>query len=47
MNSSSHKCSTVELLICNMASVLASVAAGYDVRLSNISAVHPRLVPER
>nr|XP_040582160.1 mitogen-activated protein kinase kinase kinase 9-like [Lepeophtheirus salmonis] len=35
----------IEYLLYNMASMLASVAAGYDVRLSNVSAIHPKLYP--
>lgn len=29
-----------------MASMLASIASGYDVRMSNVSPVHPRLQPQ-
>ncbi|XP_065214283.1 mitogen-activated protein kinase kinase kinase 11 isoform X2 [Planococcus citri] len=47
INTKSQKCSNVEVLLCNMASMLASVAAGYDIRLSNVTNVHPRFVPER
>ncbi|KAK7047963.1 hypothetical protein SK128_023200, partial [Halocaridina rubra] len=39
------KFSPLELLVYNIAAILASVAAGYDVRLSNVTAVHPRLLP--
>ena len=39
------KLGAIELLLYNMASMLASVAAGYDVRLSNVSPVHPSLGP--
>uniref|UniRef100_A0A0P4W3D2 mitogen-activated protein kinase kinase kinase n=1 Tax=Scylla olivacea TaxID=85551 RepID=A0A0P4W3D2_SCYOL len=39
------KFSPLELLVYNIAAMLASVAAGYDVRLSNVTAVHPRLLP--
>ena len=35
----------IQLLLYNMSSMLASVAAGYDVRLSNVSPIHPRLHP--
>ncbi|KAF4523509.1 hypothetical protein B566_EDAN004580 [Ephemera danica] len=41
------KFSLVEMVLYNMASMLASMAAGYDVRLSNVSAIHPRLHPDR
>ncbi|PSN40605.1 hypothetical protein C0J52_09225 [Blattella germanica] len=41
------KLSIVELVLYNMAAMLAGVAAGYDVRLSNVSPVHPRLHPDR
>lgn len=41
------KLSIVELVLYNMAAMLAGVAAGYDVRLSNISPLHPRLQPNR
>ena len=35
----------IQLLLYNMSSMLASVAAGYDVRLSNVTPIHPRLHP--
>lgn len=41
------KLSIVELVLYNMAAMLAGVASGYDVRLSNVSPVHPRLRPDR
>ena len=41
------KLSIVEVVLYNMAAMLAGVAAGYDVRLSNVSPVHPRLHPDR
>ncbi len=37
----------IEFLLYNMAAMLAGVAAGYDVRLSNVSPVHPKLLPRR
>ena len=37
----------IELLLYNMSSTLASVAAGYDVRLSNVTAIHPKLHPSQ
>ena len=37
----------IEFLLYNMASMLASVAAGYDVRISNVSPMHPDLLPKR
>lgn len=40
------KLSVIELLLYNMASLLAGVAAGYDVRMSNVSPVHPTLLSE-
>ncbi|XP_068159904.1 mitogen-activated protein kinase kinase kinase 11 isoform X3 [Drosophila tropicalis] len=40
------KLSVIELLLYNMASLLAGVAAGYDVRMSNVSPVHPSLLSE-
>ncbi|XP_069956488.1 mitogen-activated protein kinase kinase kinase 10-like isoform X4 [Cherax quadricarinatus] len=39
------KFSPLELLVYNIAAILASVAAGYDVRLSNVTAIHPKLLP--
>ena len=33
-------------MLYNMSSTLASVAAGYDVRLSNVTAIHPNLHPK-
>lgn len=34
-----------ELVMYNMASMVAAVAVGYDVRMSNVSPVHPKLQP--
>lgn len=39
------KASITHLVLYNMASILASVAVGYDVRMSNVSPVHPKLQP--
>ncbi|XP_058117236.1 mitogen-activated protein kinase kinase kinase 11-like [Anopheles coustani] len=39
------KPSIIELVLYNMASMLASVASGYDVRVSNVSPLHPKLHP--
>lgn len=39
------KLSIVEVVLYNMASMLASVASGYDVRMSNVSPLHPKLQP--
>ena len=36
----------IEMLLYNIASMLASFGAGYDVRLSNVSPIHPSLLPE-
>ena len=36
----------IEMLLYNIASMLASFGAGYDVRLSNVQPVHPSLLPE-
>jgi len=41
------KLSIIEIVLYNMAAMLAGVAAGYDVRLSNVSPVHPTLHPDR
>ncbi|XP_071440662.1 mitogen-activated protein kinase kinase kinase 9-like isoform X3 [Hetaerina americana] len=41
------KLTLIELVLYNMAAMLAGVAAGYDVRVSNISPLHPRLHPDR
>lgn len=41
------KLSSIELVLYNIAAMAASVAIGYDVRLSNVSPVHPRLRPDR
>ena len=46
-NKSRSKLSSMELVFYNVAAMLAGVAAGYDVRLSNISPIHPRLHPNR
>lgn len=40
-----EKTSITQLMFYNMAPILASVAAGYDVRVSNVSPVHPKLQP--
>ncbi|XP_037931821.1 mitogen-activated protein kinase kinase kinase [Teleopsis dalmanni] len=40
------KLSVIEVLLYNMAALLAGVAAGYDVRVSNVSPVHPTLLNE-
>ncbi|XP_025266860.1 mitogen-activated protein kinase kinase kinase 11 isoform X1 [Camponotus floridanus] len=37
--------SIVELVLYDIAAMLAGVAAGYDVRMSNVSPIHPRLYP--
>lgn len=42
-----QKLSIVEMVLYNMAAMLAGFAAGYDVRVSNVSPIHPRLQPER
>lgn len=39
------KPSIVELVLYDIVAMLASVAAGYDVRMSNVSPIHPRLYP--
>lgn len=39
------KLSVIEILMYNMAALLAGVAAGYDVRMSNVSPMHPTLQP--
>lgn len=41
------KPSIVEMVLYNMAAMMAGVAAGYDVRHSNVSAIHPKLHPDR
>lgn len=41
------KVSITELMLYNMASMLAGVATGYDVRMSNVSPVHPKLQPQQ
>lgn len=40
------KPSVTEFSLYNMASMLAAVATGYDVRMSNVSPVHPKLQPQ-
>ena len=37
----------IQVLLYNMTSMLASVAAGYDVRKSNVSPFHPKLNPNK
>ena len=39
------KVSIIELVLYNIAALLGWTAAGYDLRLSNVSAIHPRLQP--
>lgn len=41
------KPSIIELVLYNMASLLGGIAAGYDLRMSNVSPLHPRLQPYR
>lgn len=41
------KLSIIEVVLYNIAAMLAGVASGYDVRLSNVSPLHPKLHPER
>ena len=36
----------IEFLLYNMGSMLGSVAAGYDVRVSNVTPIHPKLYPK-
>uniref|UniRef100_A0A6A7FUF5 mitogen-activated protein kinase kinase kinase n=3 Tax=Hirondellea gigas TaxID=1518452 RepID=A0A6A7FUF5_9CRUS len=38
--------SSLHLMVYNIAAMLASVATGYDLRLSNVTAVHPSLLPQ-
>lgn len=39
------KLGIIELVLYNIAAMLAGVATGYDVRMSNVSPIHPRLQP--
>lgn len=41
------KMGAIHMFLYNMSSMLAGVAAGYDVRLSNVTAFHPKLHPQR
>lgn len=41
------KLGIIELVLYNMAALLGGVAAGYDVRVSNVSPLHPTLQPHR
>lgn len=41
------KLSIIELVLCNLAAMLAGVAAGFDIRVANSTVLHPRLVAER
>ncbi|XP_041981347.1 mitogen-activated protein kinase kinase kinase isoform X2 [Aricia agestis] len=41
------KPSIIELVLYNIAALLGGVAAGYDVRVSNVSPLHPTLQPHR
>ncbi|XP_072948010.1 mitogen-activated protein kinase kinase kinase 11 isoform X2 [Epargyreus clarus] len=41
------KPSIIEMVLYNMAALLGGVAAGYDVRVSNVSPLHPTLQPHR
>ena len=43
----SKKVGAIEVLLYNIGSMLASVAAGYDVKLSNVLPIHPKLHPNR
>lgn len=44
---SKPKLSIIETFLYNIAAMLAGVACGYDVRLSNVTPIHPRLRPDR
>ncbi|KAK9891653.1 hypothetical protein WA026_015621 [Henosepilachna vigintioctopunctata] len=44
---SKPKLGIVELVLYNIAAMLAGVASGYDVRLSNVAPFHPNLQPNR
>ena len=46
-NFGTHGTQSIEVLLYNMASMLAGVAVGYDVRHSNVSPIHPKLYPKR
>ena len=46
-NARQPRMGTIEVLLYNMASMLAGVAVGYDVRLTNVSPIHPKLYPKR
>ncbi|XP_028982097.1 mitogen-activated protein kinase kinase kinase 10 isoform X2 [Diachasma alloeum] len=39
------KLGAIELLLYNIAAMLAGVATGFDVRMTNVSPIHPRLQP--
>lgn len=39
------KVSIIELVLYNIAALLGWTATGYDLRISNVSAIHPRLRP--
>ncbi|XP_047534213.1 mitogen-activated protein kinase kinase kinase 9-like isoform X1 [Vanessa atalanta] len=41
------KPSIIELVLYNLAALLGGVAAGYDLRVSNVSPLHPTLQPHR
>lgn len=45
-NRKSAKPSITQLVLYNIASILASVASGFDVRTSNVSPIHPSLQPQ-
>lgn len=39
------KLGIIELVICNIGAMLASITMDFDIRLSNVSPIHPRLQP--
>lgn len=43
--SKKSKLGIIELVLYNVAALLAGVATGYDVRVSNVSPIHPKLQP--
>lgn len=45
-NERKSKPTLTQLMLYNMSSMLASVATGYDVRMSNVSPLHPNLQPK-
>jgi mitogen-activated protein kinase kinase kinase 9 len=44
-NQQKPKLSIIEMVLYNIASMMAGVASGFDIRVTNVSPIHPNLQP--